>query len=135
MQKRIDHLKTKLGQAVQSEGVVLNDSDHEEMKSILNSEHLGIKKKYPPSSFERPFWEQQLKASNCKDPRQMRWHPTIIKWCLYIRCKSAGAYEAIRDSGCLSLPSQHTLCDYTHCFKASTGFQMISIKHWLMLPS
>ena len=44
MQKRIDHLKNKLGQAVQSEGIVLNDSDHEEMKSILNSEYLGIKK-------------------------------------------------------------------------------------------
>ena len=52
----------------------------------------------------------------------MHWHPTIIKWCLYIRRKSAGAYEALRDSGCLSLPSQHTLRDYTHCFKASTGF-------------
>ena len=52
----------------------------------------------------------------------MRWHPTIIKWCLYIRRKSAGAYEALRDSGCLSLPSQRTLHDYTHCFKASTEF-------------
>jgi len=82
MQKRIDRLKNKLGQAVQSKGVVLNDSDH---KEILISEYLGIKKKYLPDSFERLFWEQQLKASNCKDPCQIHWHPTINKWCLYIR--------------------------------------------------
>ena len=72
MLKRIGHLKDKLSQAVQSEGVVLNDGDHEEMKS-------GIKKKYSPDSFERLFWEQQLEASNCTDPCQMHWHLTIIK--------------------------------------------------------
>lgn len=37
-------------------------------------------------------------------------------------CRSSGAYEALRDSGCLSLPSQRTLRDYTHYVKASCGF-------------
>ena len=37
-------------------------------------------------------------------------------------CRSSGAYEALRDSGCIRLPSQRTLQDYTHYIKASTGF-------------
>lgn len=36
--------------------------------------------------------------------------------------RSSGAYEALRDSGCIKLPSQRTLRDYTHYVRASTGF-------------
>ena len=36
--------------------------------------------------------------------------------------RSSGAYEALRDSGCIKLPSQRTLRDYTHYVKASCGF-------------
>ena len=37
-------------------------------------------------------------------------------------CRSSGAYEALRDSGCIKLPSQRTLRDYTHYVEACTGF-------------
>ena len=37
-------------------------------------------------------------------------------------CRSSGAYELLRDSGCIRLPTQRTLRDYTHYVKASTGF-------------
>ena len=37
-------------------------------------------------------------------------------------CRSSGAYEALRSSGCIKLPSQRTLRDYTHYVKASVGF-------------
>ena len=40
----------------------------------------------------------------------------------YCNCRSSGAYEALRDSGCIKLPSQRTLRDYTHYAQASTGF-------------
>ena len=36
--------------------------------------------------------------------------------------RSSGVYEALRDSGCIKLPSQRTLRDYTHYIKACTGF-------------
>ena len=36
--------------------------------------------------------------------------------------RSSGAYEALRSSGCLQLPSQRTLRDYTHYVEAHTGF-------------
>lgn len=48
----------------------------------------------------------------------------MIKWCLHIRHLSSGAYEALRKSGCLSLPSQRTLRDYTHYAEAKSGFLM-----------
>ena len=36
--------------------------------------------------------------------------------------RSSGAYETLRDSGCIKLPSQRTLRDYTYYAKASIGF-------------
>ena len=46
----------------------------------------------------------------------------MIRWCLYIRYCSSGAYEALRQSGILKLPSQRTLRDYTHHTEAAPGF-------------
>ena len=36
----------------------------------------------------------------------------------------AGAYELLRKSGCIQLPSQRTLRDYTHCFNNTPGFSV-----------
>ena len=52
----------------------------------------------------------------------MRWHPMLIKWCLYLQYKSSGAYETLRQSGILKLPSGRTLRDYRHFAPAVTGF-------------
>ena len=57
-----------------------------------------------------------------KNPSSLRWHPLFIKWCLYLRHVSGRAYETLRSSDCLRLPSQRTLRDYTHYTKASAGF-------------
>ena len=54
----------------------------------------------------------------------LKWHPLMIKWCLHIRHISSGGYRALRKSGCLSLPSQRTLRDYTHYATVTSGFSM-----------
>lgn len=46
----------------------------------------------------------------------------MIKWCLYLRHVSGRAYKILRSSGCVTLPSQRTLSDYTHYVSALTGF-------------
>ena len=56
--------------------------------------------------------------------RARRWHPLFIKWCLYLRHLSGKAYELVRDSGCVQLPSQRTLRDYTHHTSTSIGFSV-----------
>lgn len=53
----------------------------------------------------------------------MRWHPMIIKWCLFLRHKSATTYSTLRDIGFVNLPSTRTLYDYSHCVKSGTGFR------------
>lgn len=45
-----------------------------------------------------------------------------MKWCLYLRHLSGKSYEMIHHSGCIKLPSQRTLRDYTHYIKATIGF-------------
>ena len=39
-----------------------------------------------------------------------------------ITCRSSGAYEMLYQSGCIQLPSQRTLRDYTYYIKTSAGF-------------
>ena len=46
----------------------------------------------------------------------------MIHWCLYLRHESSSAYETLRDSGVIVLPSQRTLHDYTHHISARIGF-------------
>ena len=64
-----------------------------------------------------------MQASKLRDQRQMRWHPQMIRWCLYLKLRSAGGYDVLRQSGILKLPSERTLRDYTHHIPPSTGFQ------------
>ena len=81
-----------------------------------------VTSKHPVGSLARVFWEQQLKAASCSDQRQMRWHPLIVKWCLYLRHQLSSTYETMRQSGLISLPSQRTLHDYTHYSSTTIGF-------------
>ena len=77
------------------------------------------------------FWQEQMHALSCKDSRQIRWHPLMIKWCLNIKLRSTSAYAAMRNSGFLKLPSERTLRDYTHWTKMSSGFQPSSFERLL----
>ena len=46
----------------------------------------------------------------------------MIRFCVYLRHQSNKAYETLRQSGVISLPSQRTLRDYSHAVKAEPGF-------------
>ena len=81
-----------------------------------------VKSSHSPESFSALFWEQQKKAVAVYNSKGMRWHPLIIKWCLYLKHHSSSAYKLRRSSGIISLPSQRTLCDYSNCIKAKAGF-------------
>ena len=61
-------------------------------------------------------------ASAASDARSMKWGPLMIRWCLYLRHLSGSAYEMLRESGVVKLPSQRTLRDYTYIAKAAAGF-------------
>ena len=72
--------------------------------------------------FKSIFWQQQMKASLAKGKQGIRWHPAIIRWCLYLHHRSSGAYSTLRNSGVIVLPSERTLRDYRHFASSTPGF-------------
>ena len=115
-------MRAKLERVVEEEGVSADIETHEDICAIMYSNESRIVESYPEDSFKRLFWRQQQAAARLKNPSSMRRHPLFIKWCLYLRHVSQLAYETLRSSGCLRLPSQRTLRDYTHYTKESAGF-------------
>lgn len=88
----------------------------------MNQSNSDIAKKYPNDSFPRIFWDQHFEAITKKDPRQIKWHPAMIKWCLSLKLQSSSCYNALRSSGVIKLPSDRTLRDYVNWAKPTTGF-------------
>ena len=60
--------------------------------------------------------------------KQMRWHPLVIKWCLRMYAKSHSAYEDLRETGFLKLPSGRLLSDYKNFSFSRSGWQMSTLK-------
>ena len=121
-QRRISRLEARLEKAVSVAGEAVDDETHKDLHKIVSEEEASIHETFPPDSFGRIFWDQQSKALKMKSLSGMRWHPLMIKWCLHLRHYSSSGYEALRKTGCISLPSQRTLRDYTHFAKATSGF-------------
>lgn len=120
--KYIQRLKATIDGAVETEGISVDEELHQHLCNTMQECNEEMKKAHSPDSFKQIFWQQQMQASKAKSPKGMRWHPSMIRWCLYLRHCSGRAYEVLRDSGCVTLPSQRTLRDYTYHVKASTGF-------------
>lgn len=89
---------------------------------MVKEHESDVKTTYPEGSFQRLFWDEEVNASTLKHKRSLKWHPLFIHWCLYLRHVSGKAYEVLRNSGYISLPSQRTLQDYTYYILAKIGF-------------
>ena len=105
-------------------GVVVDESLHQDLCSIMEEKNGVVKESFPEGTFRRLFWDEQLRAVQVSDSRQMRWHPMMIRWCLNLKLLSSSAYNSLRSSGFIKLPSERTLRDYTHYFKSKSGFQV-----------
>ena len=120
--RRVKQLTAKLEAAIENRGHVVDEETHSDLKRIIEKQNSMVSSDSSPDSFRRNFWEQQLKAASCSSSKGMRWHPLMIKWALYLQHQSNSAYETLRTSGCVVLPSQRTLRDYTHHVQACVGF-------------
>ena len=121
--KEVIRLQKLLENTTQRDGVSLSSDVHNTLFGVMKENAPKIEKAFPEGSFRQLFWRQQFEAASKTDARQMRWHPMMIKWCLYLKLRSSSTYHALRSSGCLTLPTERTLRDYTHYFKGSVGFQ------------
>jgi hypothetical protein len=63
-QQRVKCLMTKLADKTELNGVTVDSELHSDLSSICNNaaSNSMIMEKHPPGSFERIFWEQQVKA-------------------------------------------------------------------------
>ena len=113
----INRLKQKIAGIIDKDDITVDDELHEDLKAITAEHTKEIEASNPHDSFKRLFWEQQQKAASFKNPKSMRWHPLFIKWCIYLRHLSGSAYDMLRKSDCVKLPSQKTLRDYTYINK------------------
>ena len=118
--KRIYQLQNQLDKIIKVDGVQIDET--------LNKDFLALASKHQEKvsaedeTFSSVFWQQQVKASSVKSPKGMRWHPAMIRWCLYLHHKSSGCYSTLRDSGVIQLPSERTLRDYRHSSPSTAGF-------------
>ena len=121
--KQLNVLKIRIEAACEEEaGVLVDDDTHDDLKSIMEANDSNVTSLNSADSFRRIFWDQQKQAAAVKNAKHMRWHPKMIKWCLYLRHLSSSAYDLVRSSACLNLPSQRTLRDYTYTSKTTVGF-------------
>ena len=119
---RLARLTQRLAEAVEERGFTEDSTLSNDLSQIMEHNAKSMQDTYPSGTFARIFWESQSRAASLKDPRQMRWDPMMVRWCLYLRHLSSSAYEVVRESGAIRLPSQRTLRDYTYHTKAVAGF-------------
>ena len=83
--------------------------------------------------FMKLFWEQQTKLF--QNRKSQRYHPMIIRFCLSLASKSASAYDELRNSNVLTLPSRRTLRDYKNAIKPSAGFNHEVVQELINITS
>ena len=121
MARQLMNMRKKLEDAISEKSVTLNGNLSEDLVDVMKLHSATVKSENASNSFRHIFWDQQLQAAT-RDPRGMRWHPLMIRWYIYLCHKSSGAYDLLRSSGIVSLPSTRTLRDYTHYISPQAGF-------------
>ena len=92
----------QLQEYIQRSSVTVDVEMEADINSIFQSNYHSL------SPFVKMFWEEQKKGFQV-NPSGRRYHPMIIRFALSIATKSPAAYDEIRNSGVLTLPSRRTL--------------------------
>ena len=126
LDREVVSLKTRLASyerkakfMIYKSGVKITTQDTDVMLQLVNDCKDSAISQFEPNSFQKIFFEQQCKYNSLKNKCNMRWHPTIIRWCLYIKSKSSKAYDGMR--AYLNLPSNRTLYYCSHYMEHGLG--------------
>lgn len=120
--QRIKRLTEKLAMRTELNGVIVDSDFQSDLSQITKDATAVVTENHPPGSFERIFWDQQMKAHSLQNARSMKWHPLMIRWCIYLRHLSGTAYDTLRASNTIKLPSQRMLRNYTYYTSSQPGF-------------
>ena len=119
---------TRLKNEIKVSGVSLSGEISNDMLNIFNQNENKA------TPFMKLFWEQQKKAFIC-NPKLVRYHAMIVRFCILLAAKSASTYDELRDSNIVVLPSKRTLRDYRNAIKPNVGFNPPVIKELKRLTS
>ena len=78
-----ERLKAKIAKEVEDKGATIDEEASEDLKSIIAEKSAIVLENYPEGSFPRLFGRSSKKASSFANPKSMKWHPMMVKWCLY----------------------------------------------------
>ena len=90
-ERKVENLKKKIEASTKIKRITVDDDLHQDLSTIMEEHTPTIHEQFPEGSFKRLFWEQQREALKCGS-RQMRWHPTMIKWCCLRSYSRVGVY-------------------------------------------
>ena len=111
LRKQVERMQKELS----TKSVKIDDNLKEDIDTVMESNVESM------TPFMKLFWNEQKKAASCR-PTAVRYHPMVIRFCLSLCMKSASAYDELRSSNVLTLPSHRTLRDYKNAIKPSAGF-------------
>ena len=99
--QQIRRLQEAIADSTATDGVNLDEELHNDFSQLVKSHTNDVHSSHEEGTFQRLFWTEQQTANSFKNCKSIRWHPLIIKWCLYLRHLSSKAYELLRNSGCI----------------------------------
>ena len=118
--KKLEKEIEKMKKQIKEIGIDVSAEFEGDLNSIMEENKESV------SPFMKLFWEQQ-KSERGKSTTT-RFHPMIIRFCLSLASKSPSAYDELRESNVLRLPSRRTLRDYRNAIKPKTGFNPAVVK-------
>jgi ribonuclease D len=78
--RMLKRLKEIVRSSTEKSGIVVDNNLHSDLLNIMQSNDKSIEDAYPAGTFRK----EQLKCAMATDARPMRWHPTMIKWCVIV---------------------------------------------------
>lgn len=101
--KQLNRLKKRIAILCEEDevGIIVDDHTHNDLKSIIEENDNKVASSSGSDTFIRVFWDQQKQAAAVNNAKHMKWHPMMIKWCLYLRHLSGSAYDLLRALNCL----------------------------------
>lgn len=121
LQRKIFDLEQKLKSEIESNGKFVDREMSEKFKKTLENSSSEIEQLADDSPL-KILWTEQQKVLQLKNAKGMRWHPLMIKWCIALQSKSTAAYNMIRQSGFLNLPTLRTIRNYSNFAEECAGF-------------
>ena len=123
-------LTAKVAEELETIGVTVDSDMHQDLEKIMEEEE---KTTCHQNSFQRLFWEQQLNDAWQCNANSMRWHPLMIRWCLYLRHQSQSAYETL--DAFLSSRNVHCTTTLTTFQLQQASVLMLTSNSWMQVKS